>query len=80
MLAAPPLERSLRILEPRAGDVNLAARTRFALARALWDVPGERGRAADLLTKARAAFARNPPERARVEGWAAQHADAKNQP
>jgi tetratricopeptide (TPR) repeat protein/predicted Ser/Thr protein kinase len=54
--ARPPLERALRIRET-APDPLLLAETRFALARALGDVPAEHARARNLALAARQTYA-----------------------
>ncbi len=54
--ALEPLERALRIVEAQELEPGAVARTRFALAQALWDTGGDRGRALRLARQARQAF------------------------
>ena len=74
--AVSVLERALRIREEKESNATLVADTRFALARALWQSGGDRGRALALATSARAAYASD--KRARqlgtVDVWLAAHA------
>jgi len=75
--AIPLLERALRIRQARESDFAVVADTAFVLARALWDVGGDRPRAARLATEARDAYAREPatlrPRLDDVERWMASH-------
>jgi len=54
--AIAPLERALAVREAEPGDKRELGRTRFALARALWESKGDRKRAVELAANARAAF------------------------
>jgi len=79
--ALAPLERALTIRTTQAIDPALRADTRFALARALWAVPADRGRdrprACTLAEQAREAYAAageaSKAELAAVETWLAEH-------
>jgi tetratricopeptide (TPR) repeat protein len=73
--AVEPLERALARLDGRAIRPFVAARTRFALAAALWLAGGDRARALDLAHRASEDFARttypHARELARVRAWLA---------
>ena len=77
--AIPHLERALTMIHlDGASDL---ARTRFALARALWDAPDQQGRdharARELAELARATYAENPADHlevlGKVETWLREH-------
>ena len=75
--AIAPLERANELLQtiPRVPDK--AASIRFLLAQALWDAKGDRTRAVELATVARAGYEkagpRFTPERDAVDAWLASH-------
>jgi serine/threonine-protein kinase len=75
-LAIPPLERALAIRVAEQGDVAELARTRFVLARALWNTRRDRRRAVDLARQARAdcvsAGRRAAASLAEIDGWLAR--------
>ncbi len=79
--AIPPLERALALRSARALDPFDLAQTRFALARALWWAPSDRGgdrpRARQLAESALEAYTeggeRAASEREEVEAWLAEH-------
>ena len=81
--SAPPLlERALRIVEAQQLDPGIVARTRFALAQALWDAGGDRRRALLLARQARGDFVPLPGEGdkvalAEIEQWLAARSDAR---
>lgn len=54
--ALEPLERALKIVEAQELEPGAVARTRFALAQALWDAGGDRSRALRLADQAREDF------------------------
>jgi len=58
--AAPILERAVRIRERSEPNAELVAETRFALARALWPLGGERRTAKKLALAAREAYRKLP--------------------
>jgi hypothetical protein len=70
--ALPPLERALGLREGQAGDAGELARTRLALAQALWAAgsPADRARARRLATAARDGFA------TAGDAWKSHHATA----
>jgi len=55
--ALAPLRRALALRESQAGDAAEIARTRFALARALWETGGDRRRAVALAEQSRDGYA-----------------------
>jgi len=72
--AIEPLERALEIRAESQGDPNETARTRFALARALWASGRGRGRALRLAGQARETWTEAPQgiwsdERLEAEAW-----------
>jgi tetratricopeptide (TPR) repeat protein len=69
--ALAPLEHALRLREANVQDARLIAKTRFALARALWDSGSNRTRARALAEQARAGYGGqgSEKERAAVEAW-----------
>jgi len=71
------LERALRIREAEHGDEAELARTRFALARALWDSGRDRSRAVQLATAARgelvAAGRAGERKLPALDAWLASH-------
>jgi serine/threonine protein kinase/tetratricopeptide (TPR) repeat protein len=75
--AIPILERARRLRDASPGDPGELARTRLALARALWDGGGDRGRARELARQAAATFATLgavwAPRRADAAAWLAVH-------
>jgi tetratricopeptide (TPR) repeat protein len=78
--AVAPLERANRVREAGEPDKLLVAETWFALARALWDGGGDRGRARDLAARARQAYAQlgtHPKLLTAVEQWLATHPGAR---
>jgi tetratricopeptide (TPR) repeat protein/Ser/Thr protein kinase RdoA (MazF antagonist) len=76
--SVPPLERALRILEPRGGNAMRLARARFALARALFATKGDAARVGTLAEKARRGFTRPSPQRAaQVADWMAHQAKSR---
>jgi eukaryotic-like serine/threonine-protein kinase len=72
--AAPILERALRIREKSEPNADLVAETRFALARARWELGQDRGGALTLAQAARDSY-RRMPEQAKhateVDAWLA---------
>jgi tetratricopeptide (TPR) repeat protein len=74
--ALAPLERALKLREPNVRDARLIAKTRFVLARALWDSGTNRARARALAEQARDGFVGpgTAKERAGVEAWLTSHA------
>jgi serine/threonine protein kinase/tetratricopeptide (TPR) repeat protein len=75
--AIPILERARALREASPGDPGELARTRLALARALWDGGGDRGRARELGRQAAETFASLgavwAPRRAEATAWLAAH-------
>jgi tetratricopeptide (TPR) repeat protein len=71
--AVAPLERALRLREGHIQDARLIAKTRFALARALWSSGTNRPRARALAKQAREGYRgeENEKERGAVEAWLA---------
>jgi tetratricopeptide (TPR) repeat protein len=70
--AIAPLERALGASTEATAPPELVARTRFALARATWARPGERGRALALAREARHDYASLPDGAAAataIDGW-----------
>jgi tetratricopeptide (TPR) repeat protein len=71
--AVAPLERALARIGTRALDPMVTARTRFALAMALWQSSGDRSRSLELARTARDDYARaespHARELARVQTW-----------
>ncbi len=76
-VAVAPLEHALRLRETTHDPADVAE-TRFALARALWDSRGDRGRARWLAVAARDEYAHTPDARSplevqRIDAWLASH-------
>ena len=76
--AVPPLRQALEARLAAKAAPALIGETRFALARALWAMPGQRLRAEELARQARADYGRiekrgdaPPPEIARIDAWLA---------
>jgi hypothetical protein len=71
------LERALAMRESYPEDPLEVARTRFALARALWDTRADRARAVELADKARLAYTEagdvKREQLAAVEEWLKKH-------
>jgi len=75
--ALPLLERALRVRADNPGEPVYVADARFALARTLWGLGKNRGRAHTLAEQARETYSRAGPEHVRdladVEAWLASH-------
>ena len=73
--AIPLLSLALEIRKQPGGDPVLVAETQFALARALWQSNGDRGRARTLATGALKVYrdARRTERKHGVESWLANH-------
>lgn len=82
--ALGPLERALKIVEAQELEPGNVARTRFALAQALWDTGGDRDRALRLARQARQDFlSQGEEERValdEVEQWLAARAGKRKPP
>jgi tetratricopeptide (TPR) repeat protein len=75
--AIPFIERSIAIRDRSEPRLDLKAEPRFALARALWDSGGDRGRARASAEAARAGYAKSPDAEKQlreVDAWLAAHA------
>ena len=72
--AAPVLERALRIREKSEPNAEMVAETRFALARARWELGQDRSGALTLAGTARDTYRKMPGEAkhaAEVDAWLA---------
>jgi serine/threonine protein kinase len=84
--AVPVLGRAATIRDAKEGDPARRAETHFALARAQWEVGGDRANSVTLAEKARGEYAASPHhpgisnEVERLEAWLGEHAAVAAQP